>query len=835
MHRQQFQIKKYYDVLIIAFLLLLSLIVFFQHWLILPPGISGDASRLGLYTFDFLQEKLVPFYVYHLFAPNPLIIYLQAPVFAALGFNNAALRGVTIIGGALTAPVIYLASRWLFKDLGYLFTPLQLPPAAGRFRGVNDYDQGVSFARRVGLIAALGLALSTFFASFSRYGTEHALLPVVELITVFFLWRGFRKGKWVDFVLAGIFVGISQYVYIVARFFPIALAAASVGAILANRQLLSRWRGLVLAAISATLVALPQWILFITHPYTFTARTQQTAGQFIFALPDPLSSIATKLINQLLMLGWYWDNAYNPFSYKSLLTPVLAVALIVGVATTFYKRREAHIFSFVMMMVMLLPDLLAYEGVNPSATRLLPALPFIFIMAALGAAGIWNWLDQRPGLPAFVGYLVPLLVLVFGLARQWDYANRVKPQVLAAEGLEWQTSLVEIAEANYIISHLDTPILLPSSEYQRAPLVFLLAEQFPHRASGVDAPLTAGEMLTVIQTIAPDRPTTEGIPAGYIPDEWVLLKEGSAYFLPPIPNSITPTDNKEFSIRASNNVPVAKAFSARWQGKTPEYTPLTGDFANHLRLIAYHSDELSPGHPLLLTLYWQPTQKIAADLEVFVQLLNQNHNVVAGIHSWPLHGAFRIRAWHPGEIMPLSYNLPIPENLSPGSYQLIAGAFDLMRHQPIPLSTGESFYPVATLKIPLPPDSRTPETPVSANFGNIIALRGYTLNHAADTLNLRLFWQAIDAPQSDYTAFVHIIDDAGQIIAQSDAQPLGGQYPTSIWSLGETITDERVITGIASGAYQIYVGWYRWDTLERLPIISEGQNSTEDRFLLEDH
>ena len=164
------------------------------------------------------------------------------------------LRGVTIVGGALATPAIYWASRWLFED------------------------QGTAFARRAGLIAALGLALSTFFASYSRWGTEVALLPVVELMAVAFLWRGFRRGRWVDFVLAGLFVGISQYVYIVARFFPVALAVASVGAILANPKLLARWRGLILAATSAALVALPQWILFVTHPYTFIARTSNPIG-----------------------------------------------------------------------------------------------------------------------------------------------------------------------------------------------------------------------------------------------------------------------------------------------------------------------------------------------------------------------------------------------------------------------------------------------------------------------------------------------------------------------------------------------------------------------------
>ena len=168
-------------------------------------------------------------------------------------------------------------------------------------------------------------------------------MPVVELVAVIVLWRGLRRrGGWGTFVLAGVFIGISQYVYIVARFFPVALALACVGAIWANRRLLSRWRGLTLAVILAALVALPQWMLFIAHPYTFTARTQQTAGQFILQVAEPIRAITAKLTSQLLVLGVYWDNAYNPFSYQSLLTPILAVGWVVSIAFTVWKRRPGR-------------------------------------------------------------------------------------------------------------------------------------------------------------------------------------------------------------------------------------------------------------------------------------------------------------------------------------------------------------------------------------------------------------------------------------------------------------------------------------------------------------
>ena len=805
--------SKYGDALLPGALFLVSLSCYSLHWLTAPPGIGQDASRLGLYAFDFVHEKLLPFYIYHQFAPHPFIVYIHSLVLPVFGFNNAALRGVTIVGGALATPAIYWTSR-LFLE-----------------------DQGAAFARRAGMIAALGLALSTFFASFSRWGIEPALLPVVQLMAIAFLWRGFRRGRGVDFVLAGIFVGISQYVYIVARFFPVALAVASIGAILANRQLLARWRGLIMATTLAALVALPQLMLYITHPYTLFARVQGPGGhlapqgRFVFELPDPLSIIAAKLTNQLLMLVWYWDHWYNALSYKSLLTPILAIGLAVGVALAVYRRRDAHVFGLLMMVMMLLPELLTDEGTGPTPTRLVPALPFIYIMAGSGGAAIWAWIVGHRRLPNWTGYIVLLLVVSSGLFRQWDFATRVKPQVLASDRLERHNSLIEIAVAEYIGNNLETPIVLPSGQYQFEPLAFLLVEQFPKRESGFDAPIQQGEIVTVIEPSFVRSTTTEGVL-----DELVLLKDKTTYFLPPLPNSISPLDGEESVIVASNGVVVARAFAARWQGGPPQFIPLQASFANHLNLVGYQSSSLRPGNPLWLTFYWQPAQEIERDVEMFVQLFDQNREaVVANTHIWPLRGVFRVRAWQPERTMPLSNSLPIPDNLAFGPYQLHVGLLDLLSRKRIPLRTGKDSLLVKTFKIPLPADSRVPESLADISFGGIIRLNGYTLTTNSDRLEITFFWKAIDSPQADFTSFVHIVDADGNIVAQADVQPLNGQYPTSIWSQNEVIVDERIIAAIPKGEYQVHVGWYRHleDGWERLPIDKDGLAYPENRVVLD--
>jgi 4-amino-4-deoxy-L-arabinose transferase-like glycosyltransferase len=787
-------------------LLLLGLAAYFAYLLTAPPGVHGDSARLGLHALDFLQRGIWPFYIYHQAAPNALLVYLQSLAFVVLGFTPAALRGVTAFLGALAVPAVYLASRELFAG------------------------DGERFARQAGFVAAVGLALCPYFGTYSRYGIEPSVLPAVEVLAVASLWRGLRRRRWQDFFLSGILVGVSQYTYIVGRVFPLALAIACGIAFLTDRQLLARWRGVALAACSAVLVALPQWVLFLQAPYTLVARTQGANQPFVFGLPGWGTIFATKLVNQFLMLGWRWSTGYHPGSNRPLLTPVLFVGLLLALGLTFWKRRAGWIFNLSLAALMLAPDLFFYEGLSPSANRTMGALPFLFVMAGLGCAALWRWLEARSSLPAWVGLLVPLAVLLAGGESQWHFATRVLPKVYATPGLEWKVSLVEIAEADYIAAHLDEAMLLPSSEYQRAPLAFLLAEYFPRRASGLPLPLSPMQTITVIAPAEPERAGTEGIPAGYRPDEWVLLENGVAYFLPPVSDAVEPVGDSEL-IYASNGAAAANVFSAHWRGVLSAYEPVDASFVNGLDLVGYQTGEFLPGQPLTVTLYWRPRHEVRSDVQMFVQLLDLNGHRVTGVHDWPLREAYRVRAWHPGETMPLSYRLDIPLDLAPGPYRLIVGPYDLIHQRRVPLNDGQEYATVGVLKVPLEQSTAAPDQVVEADFGGVIGLTGYSLSTSSSGLDVLLYWVAQASPQVDYTVFIHLIDAGGQIAAQIDAQPLAGQYPTSVWSLGEQVVDRQRVA-VAPGEYEVYVGLYRWETMERLTASLGGERLPDDRLLL---
>lgn len=786
-------------------LFLFGLVCQFWGYLDYPPGLGGDAARLAIHAWDFLSRGVWPFYIYHQAAPNPLLIYLQAPLFLVFGFTPAALRGLTVFIAALTAPLAYIACRELFAHDSRL-------------------------AIRTGLIAAVSLALSPFFQVFARHANEVILFPVLALFVVACLWRGLRRGHWSSFLLAGVGLGLSQYSYIVARIFPLGLVGALVLSAFFDRRLLARWRGLGLVGLTALVVSAPQLILFTSAPHTFFARTQQAAGQFVFTLPNPMPIFFAKLINQALMLGWQWHTGYHPFSSRPLLNAALLGGLLIALSASLRFRKAAYIFVLSLTGCLMVPDLLAYEGLTPSANRLSGAYPFLFILAALGCAWAWGWLEQRLRSAKWSAFLILSLVLGGSLESQWDFHTRVIPSALAADGLEWKASLAEVAEADYIKSHLSDSILIPASEYQRAPLTFLLIDNFPQRVGVAVSPLESGEAVTVIMPLAPDRPTTDGPPAGYLPDHWVLLKKGVAYFLPPLTEGVNLYGEID-SIYASNGVLVATALNGVGSGQQPNVSSAAADFSNGLEVVGYQAGPLIPGRPVTVTVYWRTRQPLVNDVQIFTQLLDRNGNAIAAIHDWPLHGVYRPRVWPSDEVVSLSYRLNVPPDAVSGAYQLATGVFDIVQNRRVLLSSGEDIATLAPLKIPLPTSHIQPAQLMTADFGESIQLTGYTLAANSGSLTLDLFWRASERIDFDYTVFIHVVDDNDIIVAQADSQPVQGTYPTSIWSPGETITDQHSLI-MPAGHYRVFIGLYRWDTGERLVASLNGERVVDDRLLL---
>lgn len=82
---------------------------------------------------------------------------------------------------------------------------------------------------------------------------------------------------------------------------------------------------------------------------------------------------------------------------------------------------------------------------------------------------------------------------------------------------------------------------------------------------------------------------------------------------------------------------------------------------------------------------------------------------------------------------------------------------------------------------------------------------------AGASLPLTLYWSADAGLSKDYTVFVHLVNEQGDVVAQRDTGPRDGTYPTSQWRAGEVVVDEAALdlsASLPAGSYTMRVGLY---------------------------
>jgi hypothetical protein len=178
--------------------------------------------------------------------------------------------------------------------------------------------------------------------------------------------------------------------------------------------------------------------------------------------------------------------------------------------------------------------------------------------------------------------------------------------------------------------------------------------------------------------------------------------------------------------------------------------------------------------------------------------------------------------------------LPIPDGIQAEDAAAISvGLYD--RSKP-------GFPAAGSTIVPLVERERRYEEPrvkhrVGATFGDQIQLLGYDLIQDASSLRLVLHWRAQAQVADDYVVFVHLYDPKTEtIVAQSDARPLNGTYPTNWWRVQEIVSDEALlpIADVPAGTYRLAIGIYEVDTEVRPPVVTaSGETLPDGRLVLE--
>jgi hypothetical protein len=116
-----------------------------------------------------------------------------------------------------------------------------------------------------------------------------------------------------------------------------------------------------------------------------------------------------------------------------------------------------------------------------------------------------------------------------------------------------------------------------------------------------------------------------------------------------------------------------------------------------------------------------------------------------------------------------------------------------------------------------------------ANLEDKVKLVGYKVGTGSmvqqtrfapgDSVQVTLYWLTLQPMSVNYKVFVHLTDEAGQIQAQHDGDPVYGFTPTTRWLPGEIVADQhdfRLPSDLTPGRYILLAGMYEFETMRNL-------------------
>lgn len=234
---------------------------------------------------------------------------------------------------------------------------------------------------------------------------------------------------------------------------------------------------------------------------------------------------------------------------------------------------------------------------------------------------------------------------------------------------------------------------------------------------------------------------------------------------------------------------------------------------------------LEPGASFVATFYLQASRPITTNLNVLVRVVGRDGVELVRSEGWPWGAP--TSTWTPGEVWPDGHNITLPPTTARGIYRVEMSFYDPATLEALGDAVAAGYLVVGESEAaPVPPAAL-------AEFGDQLQLLSATITPdgthpiaPGERVTVHLIWQATVRPTADYTVFVHLVGPNGDLVAQQDAPPLGGFYPTDFWRPSRPLIDEmavRLPDDAPTGAYRIFVGLYEPVTLRRLTVAQGGQ------------
>ena len=291
-------------------------------------------------------------------------LYLVAGAFKLAGVETQSIRLVSAGMGLLAVVAAYLAGDELF-------------------------------GRRMGLVAAFLIAVSSWAVTLSRFGMYATMsTPLFALLSVAFALRSLRTQRMADYALTGLWVGLGLCFYTSFRLFVPVLGLFFVYWAVHGRLRVRTWPpatfwlGLAIMSVVAGIVVAPLAVFALKHPDLFWARIETTFILANTAASDPWLALWENVRRHLLMFNFIGDpNGRHNLPGNPMLDAVSAALLVLGVAYALRRvLQPRYLLLVAWLFIGLLPGILSLDFEAPQSLRANGALPAAYLLVTTALA-----------------------------------------------------------------------------------------------------------------------------------------------------------------------------------------------------------------------------------------------------------------------------------------------------------------------------------------------------------------------------------------------------------------------------------------------------------------
>ncbi len=328
----------------------------------IPYTLGGDEGEQGVEILRILSGDLTNPFETGWYGVPTFSFFFNAPTVALFGNTMFGLRLIWVFVGTASVYATFL----LVKEL----------------KGT-----------RLALITSALVATYHYHIHYSRLGSNQISDTLIVALTLLFLMRGYRRGRWLDWALAGVMVGIGQYFYAGGR-----LALVLAVFLVAYLWIRDRFKmdvinrfGLVVFIIALLVSAWPMFSFGIQYPDKYNARTNQ-----IGILQNQWLENEAILLDQSraqVLVDQFWRSAlaFNAYpdrtAWYGLDGPLLdrlsgALFILGGIAVSFWSLKDRRLAPMVAWWWAAILTGGMLTDTTPSSQRLITtAIPTMFFVA----------------------------------------------------------------------------------------------------------------------------------------------------------------------------------------------------------------------------------------------------------------------------------------------------------------------------------------------------------------------------------------------------------------------------------------------------------------------